>query len=242
MSMEGDPHTTHEVESLLGVTQGTASRALHRFPQRLEVRKDGHGHYVWTPEDIATLRQLLIESQPRRPRLSTRQAATLAGISYPRLLSLIRRRRHELPVVKETGFLDWTPGAVAVLRALVARWRAKGTDDRPLPETAVIRTLPVYGLVLAAPLPVGLSFSRTLGVTARLALLGVQAQGPHPRAAVALLRRHLEARYRELEADPRQAPELWAGLQKLITPRRRKRKRRSRGRRAGARPRSSKEG
>jgi len=210
---------TREAAALVGISPSRLLNLVYRFPERLPIRLEEGRLYSWTADDIASLRALLAELPRRRDFLSSRDAATLLGIPYLRLVNLMRRRRDTLPLVKRVGFLEWSAEAVAIMREVVARWRTTATDVQPLPQAAAIQSLPGRDFVLVAPLQVFLFSSRKLGVTARLADLDLQAQGAHPRDAVARLRRLLVLRYQELEKQPLQAPALWAGLQSIVVPR-----------------------
>ena len=211
--------STREVAARVGRPLATVLSLVYRFPERLPVRKEDDRYYSWTAENVASLRALLAELPRRRDFLSTSAAATLLGIPYLRLVSLMRRRRDKLPLVKRDGFLVWSAEAVAIMRHHVARWRATAKDVQPLPQAAAIHSLPGRDFILVAPLEILLFSSPRLGVTARLADLDLQAQGAHPRDAVARLRRHLLLRYQELADQPLRDPGLWAGLQKVIAPR-----------------------
>jgi len=210
---------TREVAALTGITPARVLALVNRFAELLAVRKDADGLYSWSTENVASLRNLLVRLSSRPVRWTTHEVATLLGVPYLRLMNLLRHRRAKIPLVRRAGLLDWTPEAIAQMREVVRRWRASAKDDQPLPQDAVIRWLPGREFLLAAPLPVLLFSSRKLGVTARLADVDCEAQGGHPREAVARLRRLLPLRYRELAERPLQEPALWAGLRSLLVPR-----------------------
>ena len=210
--------STREVAALAGVSAARVGSLLVRFAGVLAVSKEG-GKYSWSEENVARLRSLLARLASRPERVSTHHVAALLGVPYLRLLSLSRPLREKLSLVRHANFLEWNPEAIAQMREVVARWRASARDVQPLPQPAVIRSLPGGDLLLVEPQRVLLFSSRKLGVTARLAGLDLEAQGAHPREAVARLRRLLPLRYQELAAQPLQEPGLWASLQEIIVPR-----------------------
>jgi excisionase family DNA binding protein len=188
---------TIQVAERLGLTVHQVMHLVHEHG--IQIPKEG-GRFAWTEEAVEELRAALREREARRepPRhgLSSREAAERLGISYSRLIDLVRERQIPVPRIGPSQVFDFDEASLERVREILAQPPAP-------PRRSGLMTIPVVRKGFQASLP-------------ELALV---TEGQTRQEALRLMRKRLWARYREVSAAPGSAADEWTALQQIIVPR-----------------------
>jgi transposase len=113
---------TIQVAERLGLTVHQVMHLVHEHG--IQIPKDG-GRFAWTEEAVEELRAALREREARRepPRqgLSSREAAERLGISYSRLIDLVRERQIPVPRIGPSQVFDFDEASLERVREILAQ-------------------------------------------------------------------------------------------------------------------------